>query len=274
VLGSAGFAVLRVATARQALAQARTAAPDLVLVNADLPDRSGTELCRALRDESAIGASTPVFVTSASALAREGRLAALRTGAWDVLTHPVDAEELLLRMGVYVRAKREADRARDEGLVDPRTGLYSMHGVVRRVRELGVEAARHRGALGCVVLAGSDAAASANPERVRADEQAMTRLLNEVGRRSDVAARLSRTEFAVVAPRTGRSGVLRLARRLLDAAPSLPRLRVGCCGADDFAAAGVDAVELLARATAALRHAQRGEGARGVCFFEPAGTAA
>ena len=111
VLGSGGFAVLRAASARQALAQARAAAPDVVLVNADLPDQPGAELCRAFRDEGALGASTPVFLTCASALAREGRLAALRAGAWDVLTLPLDAVELLVRATTALRRAQREDGA-------------------------------------------------------------------------------------------------------------------------------------------------------------------
>ena len=52
-----------------------------------------------------------------------------------------------------------------------------------------------------------------------------------------------------------------LSRRLATPASAaeepLPQLRAGCCAVDDFAAAGAEPVDLLIRATTALRRAQR-----------------
>ena len=104
VLGPAGFAVLRAASGRQALEQARSVAPDVVMMRADLADHPGPALCRLLRREARVGAATPLFVTSAAPLLREKRIEALRAGAWDVLALPLDAEELLLKLGALVGA--------------------------------------------------------------------------------------------------------------------------------------------------------------------------
>ena len=274
VLGPAGFAVLRAGSARQALEQARAVAPDVVLARADLPDGSGAALCRGLRREARVGPATPLFVTSAAPLKRDERLEALRAGAWDVLALPVDAEELLLKLGAFVGAKFEADRAREESLVDLATGLYSVHGLLRRVRELGLEAIRHPGPLGCAVLAPDEPAADDGaPPRGDAVTGWMVRLVTRAGRRSDVIGRLSQTEFAVLAPHTDPEGVLRLSRRLLADAgrePGAPPLRVGCYAVENFGDAALEPVELLVRATMALRRAQRDASAPPVCFFDQA----
>ena len=282
VLGPAGFAVLRAASGRQALEQARSVAPDVVLMRADLSDHPGAILCRLLRREAHVGPATPLFVTTAVPLGREKRLEVLRAGAWDVLGLPLDAEELLLKLGALVRAKFEVDHAREESLVDPATGFYSVHGLLRRVGELGLEAERHPAPLGCAVLAADEEWTPPGCDHAGRDDALvawMVRLVSASGRRSDVIGRLSQTELAVIAPHTGESGVRRLARRFLDDAAALAAregggpggawIRVGCYAVDDFSTAAMEPVELLVRATMALRRAQRDAASAPVCFFEP-----
>ena len=111
VLGSGGFAVLRAASARQALAQARAAAPDVVLLNADPPTSRAPSCAAPSATRAPSGHPRLSSLTCASALAREGRLAALRAGAWDVLTLPLDAVELLVRATTALRRAQREDGA-------------------------------------------------------------------------------------------------------------------------------------------------------------------
>ena len=136
-----------------ALARAHGTQPDVIFIDAVLPDMSGLELCRVLREDPRIADGTPILITTPHAPTREQRVAGLRAGAWDCLVRLTDPEELVLRLDAYLRAKRDADRARAEGLVDPVTGLYNRQGMARRAVELGSQAFRQRGALACVVLA-------------------------------------------------------------------------------------------------------------------------
>src|SRR5437899_10608379 len=199
----------------------------------------GVELCRTLRADPRVSSSTPILLTIRDAATRAQRLAALRAGAWECIAPPHDAEEILLKIGAYVHAKLDADRARAGGLLDPMTGLYNRQGLARRARELGSQAFREHGALACVVLAldveapapGSETAANVVVRCVHA--------LKSSARLSDVVGRLSLTEFAVLAPGTDAAGARRLAERLASSvqtsatAPSaaharLAPLRVRC----------------------------------------------
>ncbi|HET6229398.1 MAG TPA: response regulator [Longimicrobiaceae bacterium] len=279
VLGSGGFAVVRVGSARAALEQVRNVTPDLVVLRSELPDSSGAELCAELCSEHRLGPGTPLVVTTAGPMRREEQLAAFRAGAWEVLPVPVDAEELLLRMNVFVRSKLAADRAREESLVDPGTGLYSVHGLLRRLRELRLEAARQHTSLACVLVA-------AEPPLLVGDDdpcadalaRRMLGLVLAVGRRSDAIGRLGPCEFAVVAPHTDAAGVLSIAQRFVSAAeagdpadPDLPhlRIRVGCYAVDDLDAGSIDPVDILVRATLALRRAQRDSVDYPISYFKP-----
>lgn len=278
VLAPGGFAVLRCTSGRQAVEQARFVAPDLLLVRDDLDEGGAAALLAELHGEGRLALGTPVFVTSAAPLHRAQRLAVLAAGAWDVIHLPLDAEELLLRLRTVARAKLEADRVREESLLDPATGLYSVQGLLRRVRELGHQALRHPAPLACAVLApegawGAEGAAEPDEARVAR----LARLVSHTARRSDVVGRVSLAEFAVLAPETGMAEVLLLARRLVAGAaglaedePGAPplRVRVGCAAVDDLRGAGLDPVELLVRATMALRRAQRDPGGPAVCRYD------
>jgi len=153
LLEPAGYAVLREPSGRYALERARGTEPDVIIVDAELPDMAGVELCRLLRADPRVSSSTPLLLAFREHASREQRTAALRAGAWECIAPPHEADEILLKIGAYVRAKLDADRARAEGLLDPITGLYNRQGLARRARELGSQAFREHGALACVVIA-------------------------------------------------------------------------------------------------------------------------
>src|SRR5437879_4773151 len=266
LLEPAGYAVLREPSGRYALERARGTEPDVVIVDAELPDMAGVELCRLLRADPRVSSSTPLLLAFREHASREQRTAALRAGAWECIAPPHEADEILLKIGAYVRAKLDADRARAEGLLDPATGLYNRQGLARRAREIGSQAFRDHGALACVVLAldvevgtrgvGDDVAAGTVGRTVST--------LQAAARRSDVIGRLGPVEFAVLAPATDGTGARRLAERLAGslqkaaidpAAPTTAGVRVRC-GYDAVANVGyapIEPVELLVRASAALR---------------------
>jgi two-component system KDP operon response regulator KdpE len=98
VLETAGYGVFEVATAREALRQAGSRTPDLVLLDLGLPDLEGIEVVRGLRSWS----RTPIVVVSARERESD-KVAALDAGADDYLTKPFSAGELLARLRVALR---------------------------------------------------------------------------------------------------------------------------------------------------------------------------
>src|SRR3989442_2595815 len=124
MLQPAGYRARRVATAAAARERARSAGPDFIIIITPLPGENGLELCEALRRDPSITAAVPIIGVVTGALPRELYLRWLRAGAWDCLAIPLDLEQLLLRLGNYLPAKREADRLEEARLLDPATGLY------------------------------------------------------------------------------------------------------------------------------------------------------
>jgi two-component system response regulator MprA len=104
-----GYSCDEAATGQQALGQIRSQSWDLVLLDWTLPDFSGVEVCRRMRQG---GITTPVLMLTARDEVRE-RVEALDSGADDYLTKPFSIEELLAR----VRA-----RLRRTGLDEPEDG--------------------------------------------------------------------------------------------------------------------------------------------------------
>jgi diguanylate cyclase (GGDEF)-like protein len=269
ILGPSGFAVVRAYTGQQALERARTSQPDLIILDAQMPDMHGFEVCRTLRSDPRFSATTPIVITTSGPSGRTQRLEAYRAGAWEFLGQPLDGEALLLKLNTFLQSKREVDALREENLLDPGTGLYNMRGLSRRAREIGAEAFRRRDPVACVVFAPElDEAEAEEPEdeaRRMADQLAL--LFRQAGRASDAIGRLGMSEYGVIAPATGPDAAVRLARRLGGAVESSPipvrggertlKLKAGYCAVADFAESSVDAVELLLRATTALRDLKR-----------------
>ncbi len=264
ILGPHGYAVLRAYTAKQALERARTAQPDLIILDTDLPDRDGFELCRELREEQVVSQATPILITSPGHPSRQKRLEALRSGAWDFIGSALDGEELPLRLDAYVRAKQEVDRARDESLLDEATGLYNMRGLARRARELGSQAFRQKEPFACIVLAPVQRTGAATADDGLDDDALIERIaqvMRETGRTSDAIGLLGPGEFAVVAQGTDSDGAVRLTERLATAAAR------ALDGRSVSVAAGYDAVpnyfdapiepsDMLLRATMAMRQSR------------------
>lgn len=261
ILWPSGFDVLRSFTGRSALERLRHTRPDVVILDVGLPDTDGVSLCQQIRGEGLVSDSTPILFTAPERPPRRLRLAALRAGGWDFLGHPLDAEELTLRVWSYVRARFDAERARDESLLDETTGLYNIRGLECRAREWAAHAFRNHGPLACVVLAFDTSEEEPAPDDAIA--QAIRRLADvfkATARLSDVVGRLGRTEFAVIAPDTTAVGATRLAERLARAGAGDPTFKprgvsfhAGYEAIPDYHAHPIEPVDMLVRATTALR---------------------
>src|SRR5258708_16956085 len=215
ILGPHGFAVLRAYTGKQAIDRVRTSQPDAIMLDTFLPDMDGLEVCRALRADPLLSASTPILMTSTGASGTQKRVAALRAGAWDLLSLPLEGEELPLRLAAYLRAKFDADKAREESLLDQNTGLYNIRRLARPPRELGSPAFRDREPLACLVFApAADAPDGEEESALLLAVGRLAKVLRDTGRASDAIGRLGPTEFAVVAHGIGPDGAKGLAERL------------------------------------------------------------
>jgi hypothetical protein len=110
VLRAAGFSVLEAATGRDALAQAEHR-PDLVILDVDLPDIDGFEVCRRLRSLPST-ARTPVLHLSAAFTRDLDKVHGLDAGADGYMTHPVEPPVLVATINAFLRTRRAEDALR------------------------------------------------------------------------------------------------------------------------------------------------------------------
>jgi DNA-binding response OmpR family regulator len=120
-----GFAVVRVATGQAALDAAEA---DLVLLDLRLPDIDGFEVCRRLRERSAV----PIIVVSARG-EEVDRVVGLELGADDYLVKPYGLRELIARIHAVLRRleprANDREQLRVDGLViDLRARRASLDG--------------------------------------------------------------------------------------------------------------------------------------------------
>ena len=99
-----GFIVYDAADGRAGLDLALTKGPDLVVLDLMLPDMSGEEICRQLRDRSDVAI---LMLTAKSG--EEERIAGLGLGADDYLTKPFSPRELVARVKAILRRTSGSD---------------------------------------------------------------------------------------------------------------------------------------------------------------------
>ncbi len=97
-LVAAGFSVHEASDGATGLRTARTAHPDLVLLDLMLPGMSGFDFCRALRRSSRV----PIIMITAKD-AEVDKIVGLELGADDYITKPFSVREVLARVNAVLR---------------------------------------------------------------------------------------------------------------------------------------------------------------------------
>ena len=120
------------ANPRAALSTARQLLPDLVLLDADMPDLSGYDVCDALKtDPATVG--IPVLIMTGPASTQD-KLRGLDLGATDYVAKPFDPAELRARIRSALRTKRLSDLLANRAQIDPLTGLWNRGHFLSRLR--------------------------------------------------------------------------------------------------------------------------------------------
>ena len=138
VLRRAGWEVREAATGQQALYKAKES-PDVVVLDVNLPDMDGYEVCRRLREDPST-AGIKILHLSAHRTQLADRVRGLDKGADAYMTQPVAADELVAMVRSLLRARdaEQAARAQAEDwqstfdAITDAVALLDEHGVVVR----------------------------------------------------------------------------------------------------------------------------------------------
>lgn len=114
---SQGYEVIVAARGGEALEKCQQKLPNVIVLDINLPDMDGFDVCRNLRGNLRTSHIPIIFLTQRDE--RSDKIAGLELGADDYVTKPFDIEELKLRVQGAMR------RAMFESLTDPITALPS-----------------------------------------------------------------------------------------------------------------------------------------------------
>jgi len=103
ILSEAGYEVIEASSGTEALSVARAVQPSLVLLDVNLPDISGFDVCERLKQDPAT-ASIPVIQITGAWLSEDARRQGMASGANAYLVEPVDDVTLLRNVVMLIES--------------------------------------------------------------------------------------------------------------------------------------------------------------------------
>ncbi|SDB70588.1 diguanylate cyclase [Belnapia rosea] len=202
----------------EALAVARSASPDLVLLDVLMPGMDGYEVCSRLKADPVLADLPVIFTTALGEQAAE--LRGLELGAIDYLHKPVSPVIVQARVRNHLEMKRMRDELAQLAVTDALTGLGNRRRLettlVREAARLALDAAE----LSVIILdidffkRFNDSYGHSAGDRCIAMVAAT--LNRAVHRASDLAARFGGEEFACILPGTSHHEAMEVARTIRD----------------------------------------------------------
>jgi len=196
------------------LEAARREKPDLILLDVDMPDMSGFDVCRALKGEPELCMIPVLFLTASSTA--EDKVRGLDLGAVDYVTKPFDAFELRARVRAALRTKHLQDLLIEHAHIDPLTGLPNRRALMECLQREWARIERHGGRLS-FIMADIDHFKLVNDAYGHHIGdlllQEVAKAIAEQCRQGDLPARYGGEEFAIVVPDSSASSAVHLAER-------------------------------------------------------------
>jgi two-component system cell cycle response regulator len=185
----------------QALQLALTLAPDVVLLDVDMPGRSGFDVCKELKANPAT-ATIPIIFLSGN-LDQATKVTGLDLGAVDYITKPFDPVELRARVRSALRIKQLQDQLVKLSRIDELTGLWNRVYLDSRLAQ-ELASSRRTGLRLSLLLLDFDNFKELNNEHGRLAGDAVlravaTRVQSSL-RATDTACRYGGEEFALILP--------------------------------------------------------------------------
>ena len=108
LLESEGYHTATAKSGTEVMRQARSEPPDLIILDLRMPDLTGIEIMRRLRDE---GLSIPVLLITAYGTASTA-IQAIQLGAYDYIIKPFEIDDVALRVRRFFEHERLASEVR------------------------------------------------------------------------------------------------------------------------------------------------------------------
>jgi two-component system cell cycle response regulator len=303
-LSSQEYELFEAEDGARALSAIREQRPDLVIMDVEMPQFGGVEVCRILKAnerQSGFGFIPVVLMATRQLI---GKIQALGLGVDEFLVKPVEVADLTARTKSMLRLKLahdelrtlklELDRTNDDldkkrqellaaNRVDPLTGLFNKRYFEERLAFEFARANRYRIPLSCMMLdidhlrAINESFGQEFGDQVLKEIAKVTRqALREV----DLVARYGGEEFTALLPETGPRQAFRVSERVRQRVGSLrvpyvssegQKNMIACTisiGVATFPIPSIDSSHGLLRAADASLYAAKGAGKNAVMQYQ------
>jgi diguanylate cyclase (GGDEF)-like protein len=220
------FTPLRFATSgRAALKLAHESTPDLVLLDVDMPELSGFEVCKAFKSDAALAEVPIIFITSHESAQLEAKGLAL--GAADFITKPLHAPLVLARVRTYQRFKMLSDTMRSAVKMDFLTGALTRRALEKALTQEWIRAQRSLAPL-ALLLADIEGFTTYNTELGEEKGDACLKSVADALRAAahrpiDVLGRFAGGKFGLLLPETDAKGASTVAQRAIAAVDEMQK---------------------------------------------------
>lgn len=209
-----GLEVVGANSGSDGLVAVKQEAPDLILLDIDMPDKSGFEVCRALKGNPGTSMIPIIFLTGSDS--RRDIVKGLDLGAVDYITKPFNAFELRARVRAALRTKHLQDLLIEHARLDPLTELPNRRAMNERLQMEWSRIQRHGGSLS-FIMADIDRFKHVNDMYGHtAGDLLLQRVAKTIAkqcRQIDFPSRYGGEEFAIIVPHSDASDAAQLAER-------------------------------------------------------------
>ena len=172
--------------------------PDLILLDIEMPDMNGYEVCSKLKESS--GKHIPIFfVTGKDNDSDEEK--GFNLGAVDYITKPISPAIVRARVNTHIELKLQRDALERMAMHDQLTGIYNRHYLIEAAQQKIARASRHKHPISLLMLdvdhfkAINDTYGHSKGDEVLKE---MSKVLKAQNRAEDIVARFGGEEFVIL----------------------------------------------------------------------------
>lgn len=210
------YDIIVATSGEQAITRAVMTQPDIILLDIQMPEIDGYEVCRRLTENDATRGIPVIFITIMSAVENEQR--GLELGAVDYITKPFSPAIVKARLKNHLELKRQRDLLSRMSMIDGLTGVANRRQFEKTIDQEWRRALRMECELS-LIMADIDSFKGYNDYfgHTAGDDclkRIATALQAGLPRITDLVARYGGEEFAMILPMTGCDGAEKVAEKL------------------------------------------------------------
>lgn len=206
-----------VSNAQDALKYCEQHRPDLMVIDVNMPEMNGLNLCKSIKHNDDLDEIPLIFITGN--VSKESQIQCWESGGNDFVSKPVVAQTLIHRVRNHLLSKLRMDALVDLTFHDSLTGLLNRNYLTQEYPKLSRQLMRNQQRLG-VILFDVDNFKQYNDQygHLAGDQclERVAKILNQHARRSrDAMIRFGGEEFLAILPDTDMQSTRSIARTIV-----------------------------------------------------------